>query len=357
MKCGDQGRLLLYLDNELSPEEMQATKDHLDSCPRCSLCLEKLEDNLNFTRKNIGLLWREAGKSDVLGGEKVWKEITSRIIFKKKGMNWMKIRKITAAAAIVLALGLVVSVPSVRIAAANFLQVFRVEKVDSITLSIQDMNQIQEALNQGGSFNVEDFGKISTHGSYERVSLKEEQVAELPFEAVFPAGLTAKGSGYYLEKQPALQISPDVEKVNQLIKDLGGSELLPQELQGQTVIVKMGDFLSTQYDDFTLIQGPSPQVEVPDGVDAQGVIRAMLSLPCWPDNVKRQLDAVDNWEHTLLIPVDENSSKVTVNGSTGVLMGNAGQKSLIWQENGLLYILEDHSSGGVDLLEIAGSLR
>lgn len=357
MKCKDEGHLLLYLDKELTLEKMNETKAHLASCPQCSHCLQEIKENLDFTRETMGVLWDKTPEADRDEQKKSWDRIRGRINFKQRRMNGVKMRKITIAAVIVLTLGLLGSVPAVRTAAANFLQVFRVEKVDSITITMQDMDQIQKAFSQEGNFNIENFGRINTQGKYEQVPLNLEQITELPFKPVLPASETSKEASYYLEKQPVMQISPDVKKVNQLLKDMGSSVLLPEELQGQTVAIKMGDFLSAKYEDFSFIQGPSPQVEVPAGVDVDKVVQAMLSIPFWPDNVKQQLSAITDWQHTLVIPVDENSKKVDVNGSAGVLISNTGYSSLVWQKNGLLYILEDHSAGQADMLEIAGSLR
>jgi hypothetical protein len=67
-----------------------------------------------------------------------------------------------------------------------------------------------------------------------------------------------------------------------------------------------------------MIAGPAPEVQVPSGIDVEDVAGALVILPLWPEGVKRQLQAVDDWQHTLVVP-GENVEKVTVRGHDAVL--------------------------------------
>jgi hypothetical protein len=81
----------------------------------------------------------------------------------------------------------------------------------------------------------------------------------------------------------------------------------------------------------------------------------MVGLPIWPEDVKRQLEAVSDWEHTLLIPANEGAKKVKVRGQDGVYLEESRSQLLIWEDNGILYFLSSDSHA--DLLAIAESLR
>jgi len=267
----------------------------------------------------------------------------------------MKMKKMAVAAVLIIALGLVASVPSLRMTAANWLQVFRVDKVDTLVLSPQDINEIENAITQGnGKIDIDNFGKMLTIGEYEFERITPEQFGKLAFTPRLPQEIDQ--AEFTLEKCPVMQFSPDVKNLNQLLTNMGGTCLLPKELQGQSFTVKTGEMLSTQCQDYRLRQGPVPQVEVPTGVDVKEVINAMLSLPIWPDNVKQQLATID-WEHSLVVPGDQNAKKVNVNGASGVLVGDTSNRCLIWQDNGILFILEDLSQGKVNLPDLANSLR
>ena len=357
MKCRDEGRLLLYLDKELAAQEMQEIEAHLASCPQCARCLQELEKELGLIADKLGTLRKEAAQLEVSGESRVWDAVKRGLKFRRKGIDFMKIRKMAVAAVLLVALGLVVSVPSLRMTAANWLQVFRAEKVDTLVLSPQDINEIENAITQGnGKIDIDNFGKMLTIGEYEFEKITPEQFNKLTFTPRLPQELNNDQAEFTVENCPAMQFSPDVKNLNQLLTSMGGTCLLPKELQGQSFTVKMGEMLSTQCQDYRLMQGPASQVEVPAGVDVKEVINAMLSLPIWPDNVKQQLVSID-WEHSLVIPGDRNAKKVRVNGASGVLMGDPSSRCLIWQDNGILFILEDLSQGNVNLLDLANSLR
>lgn len=353
MKCPNEGQLLLYLEEELATEESLQIKYHLNSCSDCSLKLKKVQRTLEFTCQSMQCLNNAAEKSELQGQQQVWNNLGRQMPPKKKEVNLMRIRKMAVAAALVLALVMVGTIPSVQTAAANFLKVFRVQNVQTLSLTPDDMAQIEQALNQGETnLNLENFGTIQSEGTQEETKLDYSELDSLGLAAKLPAAVDLAAGEYSLQKLPVLKITPDVDKINELITSLGSDYLLPPSLDGQTFQVKMGDTLVASYQDFQLIQGPAPEIQAPGDVKVTEIANAMIALPIWPENVRRQLEAVSDWENTILIP-GENVEKVKINGQDAVLMDN----SLIWQENGTLFILESHSHQNIDLAAIAESLR
>jgi hypothetical protein len=86
----------------------------------------------------------------------------------------MKMKRWSAVAVSVVLLGVMAFVPSARVAVADFLQVFRVEKVHSINISPADMQQIQQALEKGNvKLDIESLGKIRTDGQVKRKKFKQ----------------------------------------------------------------------------------------------------------------------------------------------------------------------------------------
>ncbi len=358
MNCPDQGKLLLYLESELSPEENRHMESHLVSCSRCLHELNELEDNLNFALQCRPEMLGEFQDYEPAGQTAVWKQVQKDMKKAKWRLITMKLKKTAIAAAIVLSIGLVGTVPAVQTVAANFLQVFRVQNVDTLTLGPNDMLQIQNALQQGNqNFDVENFGSIKTLGEQEERSLKADELNTLNFKARFPTLMADQKAEYLLQKSPVIEIQPKVDNINKFLLSLGSAYKLPAALDGQQCRISMGESLITNYDGLSLYQAPSPQIEVPEGVKVEEVAQAMVALPIWPENVKRQLESVSDWEHTLLIPTDGNAVKVTVNGKNAVLAKEDNYRALIWQEDGILYFLEDHANQQVDLVKIAESLR
>ena len=358
MICPDAGRLLLYLEGELSPEENQAMMTHLASCSMCLQRLNQVEDGLLFTRQKLACLTEKYQHIESRGQSKVWENVKYHSLGQRKELRRMKIRKTAIAAVIVLAIGLIGSIPSVQTMAANFLQVFRVQNVDTLTMGPNDMAQIENALRQGNqTLDLENFGSIKSVGESEERSLQAEELNSLSFKTKFPALMEDQQAEYSLQKVPAMEVRPRVENVNEFLAALGSEYKLPMALDGQLCRITMGESLTTCYAELRLYQGPSPQIEVPAGVSVEEVAQAMVALPIWPENIRRQLEAVNDWEHTLLIPSSDKAQKVSVNGNTAVLLNETDQTALIWQEDGILYALEDQSNNQLDLVKIAESLR
>jgi hypothetical protein len=357
MKCPDEGKLLLYLENQLSPEEHQDTINHLANCPVCSARLAELREDYDFAARNLTNLRENYKLSPVAGQQKIWQEIQRHQQFEKRGVRAMKIKKFAIAAVLVLALGVVGSMPSVRTAAANLLQVFRVEQVDTLTMTPGDMQKIEEAIYNGnGSFDIKDFGTIESVGESGLYKIDSKDLAGLGFPVKAATLADESVNGYSLQKASSIEVKPKVDKVNELLKTLGSSYKLPAALDGQTCKIKMGNTVISDYNEFELIQGPAPEIEVPEGINVKEVARAMVQLPIWPDNVRTQLESVGDWEHTLLIPA-ENPQKVSINGENGVFLEHEQFRALIWQEEGILYSLQSQSKDKADLIAIAESLR
>ncbi len=357
MKCPDEGRLLLYLDKQLSHNEVQQTAHHLSICPVCSARLAALQDDYNCTVRNLTGLWETCQAAPVAGSAKVWQQIQNHQQIEKREVFAMKIKKYAIAAALVLALTAVGSMPSVQTAAANLLQIFRVEQVDTLTMTPGDIQKIEQAIYNGaGSIDIEEFGSVQSVGESGQYKLESKDLAGLDFPVKAPSLTDESAVGYSLQKCPAIEFRPKVEAVNQLLTTLGGPYQLPAALDGQTCKFTMGDALISTYNDYELMQAPVPQIEVPDGVNVKQVARAMVALPIWPENIKTQLEAVGDWEHTLLIP-DENPQKVSIHGTQGVLLEHERYRVLIWQEEGMLYTLQSQGNNQVDLVAIAESLR
>jgi hypothetical protein len=359
MNCPNQGQLLLYAEKQLTDDEYLRIYCHVKTCKRCAKTVEEIKQTLNFVCTRMLPVDKPINAEAVPGQERIWENINRRMNTNKREGFKMKIKRVSIAAAVVLALVIVGSIPSVQTAAANFLQVFRVQEVDTLTLTPADMNQIERAVREGTSgqsIDFESFGTINVEGQQQETSLNYDQLGSIGFACKLPGNIDPSQGQYTLQSMPAVEITPNVEKVNAFISALGSSQLLPESLEGKTFQIKMGKCLVASFEDFRLVQGPSPELEAPGDVKVSEIAEAMVALPIWPDNVRRQLESVSDWQHTLLIP-GENNEKVKVNGQDAVLMKDNSNHILIWQENGLVYSLEDYSGKNLDLVEIAESMR
>ncbi|KUG04280.1 hypothetical protein ASZ90_018287 [hydrocarbon metagenome] len=356
MRCLKESQILMFLDDELSGTELQEIKEHLNRCPQCSQQMEDIKSDLEFSQRHLARLFQVGQEAPVKGRDVAWKNIKTRIPgFKKEG-NLLKMKKFIAAAVIIVAMVFAGSIPSVQVFASNLLQAFRVQQVDVLTISQADMDKIEKAILQGDeSLDLDKYGKFNVVGESESRVIQAEDLVDLPFDPLLPAD--ESGLEYQLQKIASMEISPQVDNINQLLQAMGSEYYLPAALDGQTCRISIGDTFKVSNEDYDLMQCPAPVIEVPEGIDVNEVADAIVSLPIWPEDIKRQLAAVSDWEHTLLIPANEGAKKVKVRGQDGVYMDDEFSTVLIWEEDEILCFLSSPPDKGIDLLAIAESLR
>jgi hypothetical protein len=253
-------------------------------------------------------------------------------------------RKTGLVVLVVASLVALLSYAPARTAAAGFLTVFRAERVQVVALGPDDIKAFEQALKQAGVVDLKSFGKVE-------VSPKPETRIIQPGEAQALAGFTvrlpAKPPAGYELKQVSLSnavnttITPDVQNLNSILAALGTNMALPAQLAGKQFVVKSPAILSASYADATgrlnIVQAPSPELIVPEGVDVEALRKVLLSIPALPAQLKQQLSMRD-WQRTVLVPgINGSTQEVSVNGSTGAFITSrdSDQNVLLWQQNGI----------------------
>lgn len=376
--CFDEGTLQAYLDGEVTKDEKQHMENHLAGCSRCQALLKELADNSAFVDLHLTTYKKHLDRLEPAAGYhgEVSKNENHQ---QKKGVLAMiaRYKKLAGAVAVVALLGISLSFAPVRTVAAQLLTLFRVEKIETTGISIDDLNQIQQAFyNNGTKMNIENFGKITNErtGNSTQVSWEEAQKA-LSFKPLKPSYLPDK-----LKMQPFYGLDPttninftlNVKNVNAIISELGGKHLLPDGLEGKTFTLSIpqalqfsasgGEGRDTKH--LNLIQAPSPEIKLPEGVNVDEVRKAILDLPVIPPEVKQKLAALKDWQNTLYVPQPKNGTteEITVNGGSGVLVkekwsDDRYNHTLIWQKDGMLYIMHGNNISADEITKIANSLE
>ncbi len=376
--CLDEGTLQAYLDGEVTKEKKQQIENHLAACSHCQSHLKELENNNTFVNLHLTTYKKHLDRMEPAIGYKpgyhadISKDENHQ---RKKGVLAMlaRYKKIIAAAAVVASLGISLSFAPVRTVAAQLLTLFRVQKIETTGISIDDLNHIQRAFyNNGTKLNIENFGKISSQrtGNSTQVSWEEAQKA-LSFKPLKPSYLPDKMKmqpRYDLEPITNINFTLNVKNVNAVISELGGKNLLPDGLEGKTFTLSMPQALHLSASDgggsdikhLSLIQAPSPEIKLPEGMNVDEVRKAILDLPVIPPEVKQKLAALKDWQNTLYVPQPKNGTteEITVNGGSGVIIKD-GQSplTLIWQKNGMLYIMNGNNISADELMKTANSLE
>jgi hypothetical protein len=171
----------------------------------------------------------------------------------------------------------------------------------------------------------------------------------------------------------------NLTEARQALQAVGGQSIqLPQGLEGATLTAQMPGAIATLYgtaaalgegaiapasgassgDYLALVETRGPTLEMPDTVDVETLRDDLLMLPTLPADLVRQVRAVRDWRHTLVIPVPSGTHKdVTVSGVPGLLISASDHtNTLLWQKDGVVYALCGSISES-EMMRVANSLR
>jgi hypothetical protein len=362
MMCYNTGSLQAYLDGEITENEKSKMEEHLLTCSQCCEKFEQLKENQVFASGMLAGYMSSLGRGEVDTGA-AWNRFKGEYKFrqeskkykgdKKEGVLTMlsRYRVAATAAVMVLALAFSFSFGAVRTAASELLTIFRVEKVQTISITPEDMTSIEKAMREGtGAVDVDNFGKFEFNGNQETVkATMDEAKRTVDFPIKLPAGITGySGPEIYLNAGGTMSLTLDTVNINKMIQSFGSNKLLPDDLNGKTFTVNIPAQITAKYkglENNTIIVGQSRSPElIAPGADVLAIRDALLALPFLPNNLRSQLASIDDWQHTIIVPnVDGSSREVKVNGAEGVFISQPeGSKTddiscLIWQKDGVVY--------------------
>jgi len=367
--CYDEGRIQSYIDGEIAGIEMEEIQEHLEICEDCKVRYSNLLENDMMVRTSMeGFI---ASDRERFNAEMAWRKLklermnSEEIQEGKWKINMLYKKLATAAAAVGLA-GFLAFSPASSMA-SDFLTIFRVEKVQVISITPEDMLQMDKIMKEGTGGDIRNFGKVKVSGRQEMVPVTLEQArSAVDFDLKIPA-LDGYGKPD-LQKTAGSSVSLaiDVNGVNAALKAFGGKERLPEELNGKefTLVVPTG--ITAEYSGpagkIMLAQARGPSVRTTSGVDVKAIRQALLGMPALPENFRRQLAAVEDWQHTALIPLPAGQhTEVPVNGTGGIFIKEGNGQSpvnvLVWQKNGVIYALAGQNMQQDKALEIAGKIK
>ncbi|MFC7440210.1 anti-sigma factor [Laceyella putida] len=376
MVCKDQAQLQAYLDGELTRNERKQMALHLEQCPECQALLTEMKELEDWTRINIRESFPHTDSSLVIDGDEAWSRFTGRLetsesqmkqpilIQKQSAKNgrWKHMKKSTkrwisgvAAAGAVLGS---LSIPQVQAAASELLSVFRVDQVEFVKLTEKDLESVERFLESKnvGSLDLKGMGKIRIEGdqkeegvrhfdSYEQAVKSGEALPKIPADAKAVGEVT-------VQESRTIHFQLDTDKVNKLLHQLNSGVKLDDKLNGKTFSVEVPKQLDlnliSDKGEFQYSITNIPQIQVEKDVDIIKLRQTILSLPFIPENIKSQLVDINDWQHTLPIPVYGERDKVRevqINGVKGIVVQGptTGWETLIWQKDGKIHSLTNYS--------------
>lgn len=354
--CYDEGTLQAYLDGELDEITSKNIEEHVKTCSTCRQKLEELKFINEFTTNALKTSNIDLNDAWIAFNEKLSKENN-----KRKGVVslFTKYKKSIAAALIVAFIAASAFFPPLKNAEAKLLNIFRLNKMQVITITPEDMMQIQNQFYNKGIKNIslKDYGEIIKDGSQEGRQISPDELDKvesiLGYKIKLPADENFEIKHAYISKIEGLEFILKVDKINELIKTFGGTHFFPKELDRKPIIINFGRAIdmnlqkkSSEIDTVTLNIVKTPEIVVPEGVDVDKVIDALVNLPFLPENIKRQIAGVTDWKETLPIPIGTSDNteikEITIRGNKGILIVEKSGPYFValgWSENGVMYNL------------------
>lgn len=285
----------------------------------------------------------------------------------------------TAIAVAVVAL----TVPSVRAAAQDFLDLFRVKRFVAVSIDDDRIGQLR-----GGKVDLraligDSVEEIKVPGEPRIVATADEAEIEIGAPVLVPTlafGLTTEPT-IRVTDSADLRLTANAEKIGNILEVLGIEDaMIPPGLDGANVAVHIPKAVIMEYrrsDDAwvaTLTQARSPEVVLPEGLDIAALGELGLRITGLSADEAHQFAKSIDWRSTFIVPVPTrvgSFSEVEVRGTKGVLISIDPSKSdkatksakdprprsiLMWSENGMVYALASLREA-FDIVETANSMR
>ncbi|HLZ25447.1 MAG TPA: hypothetical protein VKQ30_25270 [Ktedonobacterales bacterium] len=375
--CYEAGTLRAYLDDELPAQEMSDITNHLTDCATCDSQLAELREldgrvKQSFlavanadTNPDISVAWARVRSKMAEAPARGARALQSPIIFHGRR------RPTFVAAAIAAALLIVLLVPPVRTAADSLLQVFHGQSVIFVSVPQSRVQQLRNLHVDANTLFLSKPTEVGNTPAPQQVSTLAQATPLLGFTPSAPSGFPSAPTAttFTVQGQTTYQMQINVQTLRAVLTALGVTDVtIPDALGAQPISIVMPPTILMRYEgngySVSLIEGTSPIVNLPPGVELSQLGKAVLEVlgmsPSQADTLSKQID----WRSTIVFPFPLGTTglqQVNVDGARGVMLdtgSNNGERTLIyWQKGSRFYILDAQGIIGKTLaLAMANSL-
>ncbi|MDP4093785.1 MAG: DUF4367 domain-containing protein [Bacillota bacterium] len=374
MKCPTIDILQAYIDGELDIACKKDIESHIVTCEKCGAAYRELKENDNIVFGAV-IKYKQYMDENINPVQKPFKakgtSLTNRRIkSEKKGFvqGAYKYRKIAAAVITAMLITTCISVQPIRAAVSNVLSIFRTDSMTGIHITAKDIMEIQDQLrSKTPNIDLKDMGHISYSGGQQKHITLSQLKDITDIKVQLPGSFKDLTPDITVAGASSMSFNFNVPKVNSIIKSFGVTEFLPESINGKTFQLNTPEMVNLSYIingiSCSIVQTGSPEIIVPEGVDADSLYKSMTKLPFIPENIQKQLTAYKDWKTTIMVPVfDQQTEEVSINGTVGYLYSQPGNKSgiqqseLIWYDNGTIRAISASLSRD-ELLSLAESMR
>ena len=268
------------------------------------------------------------------------------------------------------------AIPSVRVTAQSFLELFRVKRFAAVQF---DESRIQKLRSLGDKPALLVFNRqeVVPPGSPRYVASRDAASPYVGFRVsapgYLPEGLAA--DSVFVEGAGSMRVTVSEAKLRELLDRLDLRDVaVPSGLDGHWIGVKkpaivLQRFRSPRDRQAVLVEARSPEVSVPSGWDVERLAEIGLRVLGLDESEARRIARSTDWRSTLLVPVPVNAStfrQVTVHGQQGLLITTTGDGAsdgrrgrggtvLVWTEGDRVFAIQGNLSPP-DLMQMAESV-
>lgn len=281
------------------------------------------------------------------------------------------LRRLGAAAATVIVVVALSSLPTVRAYAQSFLAMFRVVNFVAVPVASRSAsaltgeqldlphllgNQIQMIQQPGAPVAMS-----SVDGAGSSAGFTVSQPAFLPDGATLDQILLSGAS--------AVRTTIDVTILQDVLQALAINDVeVPPEVNGQTMTLNVSPIVQLSYAVGTrwahLLQALPPQVEMPASLDLERLGEIALRILGMPPTDAHTFAQEIDWHTTLLLPIPPNATRfqqVDINGHPGVQVetetpSGARRTLIFWSTGDRVFVLEG-TIATRDVIQMAMSVR
>lgn len=265
------------------------------------------------------------------------------------------------------------TVPTVRVSAQAFLDLFRVRRFAAVEFNKSRMEVLQSIEKDRGFLVFDRQEKVLDPGPARHVASREAASSQVGFTVSAPRYLpeSLAVDSVFVAGEGAMRLSVSQTKLRSLLDRLDLREVsVPAGLDGHWIEVRKPPVV---FQTFTspkrravLVQARSPEVSVPAGWNVEQLAEIGLRVLGLDAGEARRIVRSTDWRSTLLVPVPMNASnfrQVTVHGQQALLIrtteARAGDgrlhRILMWTEGDRVFCLQGNLSDG-DLMQMAESI-
>lgn len=275
------------------------------------------------------------------------------------------------------------TVPSVRAAAQDFLDLFRVKKFAAVSIDKDRISQLRDGNVSLQSLIGDSVEELKVPAEPHFVATAEEAANETGSTVLTPTYV------YNMNDAPTIRVTDSAamrftangEKLRSIVELLGIEDAeIPEGLDGAKVSVRIPQAVVMEYRRggerwfATVTQAQSPEVELPPGVDIAALGELGLRITGLSADEARQFSRSVDWRTTFIVPVPASVGtfrEVEVRGIAGLLITvdqerNDGKKTdpkaprprtiLMWSEGGMVYAIASVMEP-IDVVQMANSMR